>query len=198
VAFEPVNSNYRRLLENLQANGLVDCAYAYPVGLSNRGGQVAITLREDFARGAGTGNASIAINREIDAGFATVEVTLARLDDFWPSVARPNCTIGLIKLDIEGHEDCALEGARRTLETHRPVILMEVNKPYLRARRIDVDERFRALFPARYLSFCEMQRGWTAVESLSRCRELDNVFVVPAERLPESRFAALRSASRGR
>jgi len=198
LAFEPVDSNYRRLLENLEANELVDCATAYPVGLSNRGGQVAITLREDFARGAGTGNASIAINSEIDAGFATTEVTLARLDDFWPSVARPACIIGLIKLDIEGHEDCALEGARRTLETHRPVILMEVNKPYLRARSIEVDERFHGLFPARYFSFCEMQGRWTAVESLSRCRELDNVFMVPAERLPEPRFAAFRSAARVR
>jgi FkbM family methyltransferase len=193
VAFEPVAGNYRRLLENLRANDLAGVAHVYQLGLSNRAGRVAITLREDFVAGAETGNASIAINSEIDAGFATTQAELAPLDEFWPTVPCAARPIGFIKLDIEGHEDCALEGAQRTLATHRPVILMEVNKPYFRARGIDPGERFAGLLPAGYVGFRELQGAWGALRSFNECRELDNVFVVPAERLEDRRFAAFRA-----
>lgn len=192
LAFEPVESNYRRLMENLRANGLLDCSQLYQVGLSNRAGSVTMTLREDFVQGAETGNAAIVINPEFDSGFPTTEITLAPLDALWPQTSQPDRLIGLIKLDIEGHEDCALEGARKTLETHRPIILMEVNKPYFRARGIDLDERFSGLFPAHYVIFCLLQGIWTQVRSLNSCRELDNVFVIPAEQLQQPRFLPFR------
>ena len=192
VAFEPVESNYQRLVENMRKNDLLDCSQICQVGISNRTGEVMMTLREDFVLGGETGNASIAINPEFDSGFPTIQVTLAQLDELWPQVAHPGVPVGLIKLDIEGHEDCALEGARRTLEAHRPVILMEVNKPYFRARRLDLDERFFGLFPPEYVIFCEKQGAWTPVTSLNRCAELDNVFIIPGERVQQPSFAAFR------
>jgi FkbM family methyltransferase len=194
VAFEPVESNYRRLVENMLANDLLDCSQIYQLGLSNRTGNATMTLREDFVLGGETGNAAIAINPEFDSGFPTTQIKLAPLDELWPRLPQPDKSIGLIKLDIEGHEDCALEGARRTLETHRPVILMEVNKPFFRARDIDLGQRFSGLFPADYISFREVQGAWIPVRSLNGCSELDNVFVIPAERLQQPPFAPFRSA----
>jgi len=193
VAFEPVQSNYRRLVENLRTNNLLDSAQTYQLGLSNRTGTANITLREDFALGGETGNASIAVSPEFDSGFATMEIKLSTLDELWLNTLHCGGSIGLIKLDVEGHEDCVLEGARTTLDKHRPVILMEVNKPYFRARDIDLDATFARLFPPEYITFCELHGVWTPIKSLSRCRELDNIFVIPSEQLQHARFAAFRS-----
>ena len=47
------------------------------------------------------------------------EVVIVRLDD----IALKSC--GLIKLNVEGCEALALEGARRTIKRFRPVVIME-------------------------------------------------------------------------
>jgi hypothetical protein len=52
--------------------------------------------------------------------YLTVPVTT--LDDFFATQSRqPH----FLKIDVEGHELAVLHGARRTLETHRPRILVE-------------------------------------------------------------------------
>jgi hypothetical protein len=49
-------------------------------------------------------------------------VNVTTLDAFFADVPRgPN----FLKIDVEGHELAVLEGARQTLEKHRPTILLE-------------------------------------------------------------------------
>ena len=54
AAFEPLGTNYQRLLENLKLNDLTGHCVAYNLGLSNRSTDAIITLREDFGRGSNT------------------------------------------------------------------------------------------------------------------------------------------------
>lgn len=54
-------------------------------------------------------------------GFLRTEVELARLDDLLPN----EDNIGLIKLDIEGAELSAMEGARDLIRRNRPWMVME-------------------------------------------------------------------------
>jgi len=53
--------------------------------------------------------------------YSVVEVELKRLDD----VLADQNNIGLIKLDIEGAEFAAIEGARKLIDRNRPFIVME-------------------------------------------------------------------------
>ncbi len=95
---------------------------------------------EDAALSDRTGAASlripVAAGGDEDQGMASIEtsalapetvarevaVKTMRLDDcaFGP--------VGFVKIDVEGHEEAVLRGARLTLSLHRPVVLVEIEE----------------------------------------------------------------------
>lgn len=196
LAFEPVSSNFRRLDENLRANACERHASLFQVGLSSESGEAAITLREDFVQGSQTGNAAITTSPDFDRGFSVERIRLETLDGLWGTESRESERIGVVKVDIEGHEDHFLKGARKTLAAHRPTILLEVNKPYFRSRGVELDPAFNHHLPDGYRTFRRVGGKWAAIESFDECAELDNVASVPAERLAEPRFAAFTASRR--
>ena len=183
IAFEPLDSNYKRLTENLIENKLYEHCLAYNLGLSDRSCDAQIVLREDFIKGAETGNCSVSINDEVDGGLIRKKIRLEKLDTLWPEINLERKKIDIIKMDIEGHEDFCLEGACQTIKTQRPVILMEVNKPYYEARGVQLDERFIPLIPENYSNFRFNGSGWVKINSFYDCSDIDNVFLIPNERL---------------
>jgi hypothetical protein len=66
---------------------------------------------------------------------------------------------------------------------------MEVNKPYYAARNVELDERFLPVLPDRYNIFRCPCSVWQRIESLRECAELENVILVPEERLGTKKFA---------
>ena len=110
-AFEPVPSNAARIRDNAALNDVRRTLTVHEVALSDAPAQLTLSLREDFQRGAGTGNAAVVIDASDDV-FASIEVVADTLDH---QVARLGLTrLDVMKVDIEGHEDLALEGARET------------------------------------------------------------------------------------
>ncbi len=105
ISFEPFDGNFSRLIENIEINSLGYFCKPYKVGLSDTSHDSLITLREDFSKGSGTGNASIPTNAKFDQGFKTALIKLERLDDFWKNSSFNYPEIDFIKVDIEGHED---------------------------------------------------------------------------------------------
>jgi FkbM family methyltransferase len=189
IAFEPFEGNYNRLKHNVELNNLDEYCILYQMGLSNENTDSLITLREDFDGGSNTGNASIVINEEIDGRFEKVPVKLLKLDDFWKKHDYDKGKIGLIKMDIEGHEDFCLEGGASVISEHRPTILMEVNKPYYKARGVvSLDELFLPLIPERYSIYRSNKKQWIQISTLDKCKELDNVFLVPNEKIVLNNF----------
>lgn len=188
ISFEPFEGNYNRLLENIARNHLEEWCRAEMLGLSNTSADSQITLREDFLCGSGTGNAAIPTSEELDQGFKKVPIQLAALDAVW-SVRRDSLyKIDMIKMDIEGHEDLCLQGGRQTIRDHRPTILMEVNKPYYRARGVLLDSAILSDVPERYLIFRRQGGRWERIKSLNVCNPIDNVFFVPEEKMDRKGF----------
>lgn len=188
VAFEPFESNYRRLKENVQRNNLQEYCILKSIGLSDQAKRSEITLREDFARGSETGNAAIPSNDECDKGFKRVPIALETLDTVWTSEEFSSLTIDIIKLDIEGHEDFFLRGAQTLISSQRPTILMEVNKPYYRGRKVDLDPLFLPLLPHDYSLFRCHRNQWTRFASFDECQELDNAMLIPNDKLDHPRY----------
>ncbi len=86
------------------------------------GGEVEFNVLPEYQSVASTRNPQI---RAIYHEATTVRVPLLALDDFCAQVAsKPPC---MIKIDIEGGEWCALQGARRLLEEVHPDLVIETH-----------------------------------------------------------------------
>jgi FkbM family methyltransferase len=116
LSFEPDAGNFARLALNLRANGNAT-KDAYMLGVSDTNGTGSFTTRAhcDYRSSGGT--------FETVYGGHVSELRVVTLDSFLPpSVA---AAVGLIKLDIEGHEPAALSGMRTLIERSRPTVIFE-------------------------------------------------------------------------
>jgi FkbM family methyltransferase len=103
IAFEPM-AQMRACLEK---NVVSERLQTVPIALGNRHGAVAFTYDETH-----TGSTHVDLKTP---GI----IPLGRLDDFQFK------NVGYIKLDCEGFEQDALEGARETLVSSKPVVIVE-------------------------------------------------------------------------
>lgn len=103
--FEPDPANYALLAENVK--GKATGVHCLPMALSDS--------HKILSFGGGTGESS-AINEN-----GTHSILAASLDDILP-----NRTIDFLKLDIEGAESAALEGARFLLQRSQPVVALSL------------------------------------------------------------------------
>lgn len=124
IAFEPSPANFERLCENIELNRLTQC-----VGVQSAVGASAGQL-ELFLDGENFGNHSLS-NKNIPASASdSVFVEVVKLDDWWSQFikkmeATETAKIDAIKLDIQGAEAMAIQGARAVLERHAPILFLE-------------------------------------------------------------------------
>jgi FkbM family methyltransferase len=116
IAYEPNETNHARLTENVRLNKLANVAVRkLAIGAQARSG----TLNYDPSM-AGGGSVEAHIARAVSQH---VEITTLDIDIAAASLPAPD----LIKIDIEGWELEALEGARATLATHHPALFLEMH-----------------------------------------------------------------------
>ena len=183
-SYEPLPSNCVRQRANYQINKLEELCFLHEYGLSDRNSTAGITLREDFASGSSTGNAAIATSSTFDSGFPVIDIPLQTFDGVW-SRSGEEGAIGVVKIDVEGHEDYVLRGAQNTFAEHRPIIYSEVNKPYYHSRGIvDLDALWRGSMPDEYSILRFLPSGrLQVIELFDECPVISNVFVCPNEKI---------------
>lgn len=189
-AFEPVPANFQRLELNLSQNNALDCAHLYRIGLSDARQSLELSLREDFAKSAETGNAAIVID-EIDRRFECITIEADTLDGVLANAALTR--VDFIKVDIEGHEDRFLEGARQTIARFQPPLHMEINEPYYQRRGVDPVALLEAwMRRTNYCSALADNGRWRLASIRERKPGLDNVLLLPPDRA-RSYFARLNA-----
>jgi FkbM family methyltransferase len=117
VSFEPSRMVFEKLQKTIAANSLTQVV-ALNVGC---GAASSVERLQQVSRSSG--NASI-----VAAGSDATEIRIERLDDVAEVWSSP---VALLKIDTEGYEPEVIEGARRLLAEHRPVIYMELGGDYL-------------------------------------------------------------------
>jgi len=178
ISFEPFSRNVEWIKNNLKLNRIEDVVTVVESGLSSEKGEATLLLREDFETGAMIGNASVAEPGNTER-FQRVTIQLNTLDSLWPGFQSPR--LDIIKIDVEGHEDRFLQGAKDTLAANRPVILMEVNRYFYSERGLDFNVVIPAALPPDYRFFTSRSKE---VKSLAECHERD-VLLVPAEKISQ-------------
>ena len=106
-SFEPIAENYQYLLETIKINHLVK---TLPVQ-KGIGEEHCMKKLSSFCM-------SSCVNEE-----GTEEVEFVSIDEF---VDQHNLSVGLIKMDLEGYEFEALNGARKTIKKFHPLLLISI------------------------------------------------------------------------
>ncbi len=113
-AFEPYQMAFDNLKENIQLFKLTGKVISVCRGLSNTEEELPIYAAEGLDAGA-TCNSSAVYDKVLKGVIKTTTI-----DAVFKNMDAP---VGLIKLDIEGLEMKALEGAKHTIQKYKPIIV---------------------------------------------------------------------------
>jgi FkbM family methyltransferase len=131
IACEPVTSTFRLLRANLALNGVENSVRTLEVALSNRAGTAVLDLQR------GSGKARLLARPGESPQGRSQKVRVTTLDDLVAEGVLDPAAVGLLFIDVEGHELHVLEGADSVLHAGVPLI-MELNPKLLRlAGKID-------------------------------------------------------------
>lgn len=114
IAFEPNTVHWKRLRRLLKAQGSLE-----GVALSNTSGPVNFRVDEQND-GLATIEQKNELGGVIDKASVLSHTVMARTLDSYNLK-----DISLIKIDVEGHEESVIEGARETIANNRPAFIIE-------------------------------------------------------------------------
>jgi len=112
-SFEPNPVVFSKLQACIVKNGL-HRVRALPLALSDRSGVAELQLNDD---------GSSLESSEPHSTLDRVQIATITIDEF---VAKNNLNIGLIRVDVEGHELALLRGALHTIKNHRPALILSI------------------------------------------------------------------------
>jgi FkbM family methyltransferase len=123
-AFEPSAHHFARLARNVDLNHFEN-VFLNQKGLYDQPGEAILFLPSQAGEMNNSGAASLYTCETEGAAQVSEGVSLIRLDDYIRD--RNIERVDIIKIDIEGAEIKALEGARETITRFRPLVFMELD-----------------------------------------------------------------------
>ena len=148
IAYEPSDTNHARLGENIGLNKFANVRVR-KLGVGAQAG--AGTLHYD-PKMAGGGSLNPSASAPISQ---RVEITTLDRDVAAAFLPPPD----LIKIDIEGWELEALEGARSTLDAYHPALFIEMHGETIREKRRKATEIVAFLHDAGYVEILHIETG---------------------------------------
>lgn len=137
IAFEPSPLHFRRLENNIEINGFSNIT-AINSGVGATGGEAVLSRPVSSAGINNSGTASLFGVEDATQEVVSETVSMVRLDE-----QLAGARVDAIKIDVEGAEMAVLRGAAATLERHRPVVYMEVDRENLARAGTSVGELFQ-------------------------------------------------------
>lgn len=157
-AYEP-NPELAKVL----ANAVSDNVNVYATALSDTEGEATLSVPlvdKFFYDQLGTLEATT-----ITSETKSYKVPLQKLDE------RHHTNIGFIKIDVEGHEESVIEGARNLLTEQRPNLLIEIEQKHHSER--DISEIFRQILALGYEGFFLLDGKLQGLDKFDRVKHQD-------------------------
>jgi FkbM family methyltransferase len=175
VAFEPMTDMYDRLLRNIEANGFSN-VLASRLGLWSEP-----TTRTIYRRSSrfsdGSHHEGLGTVFPTDVRNTRVEEIQCTTLDAFLDTSEIN-RVDIIKIDVEGAELRVLQGASRTIDRHRPKLLIEVDLECCRAAGVDPPE-FLDYLERLYRLHLILPSGRTRPLKPSKLRTYQNLLGLP-------------------
>lgn len=134
VAFEPIPALAERLAD------LYPDVQVHQVALADETGEATFTHVRTLSPRSGLRRQPYP-SQVAEADVEELTVPVRRLDDMLPDGFAP----AVVKVDVEGAEELVLRGAARTIETHRPMLVLECNQVAYAAYDTSAAARFDLL-----------------------------------------------------
>ena len=115
-AFEPAKNNYKLAQETIKLNNIKNVTIEN-AGLGDNNSDCKIKTYDSMLKNCE--------NTICDEGNEVIQMTT--LDEY---VEKNNISVGLIKVDIEGYEQKFLQGAKNTIITQKPILLISIYHNY--------------------------------------------------------------------
>jgi FkbM family methyltransferase len=122
TAFEPFEENASLLERSIRENKFEPRLRLERAAVSSTSGTIRLTFATETLNSGG----AFVVNDAVPAGHAVRRVRAVALDDL--PLERP---IAFVKMDVEGAEPLALEGATRLVREDRPIFLSELHAEQL-------------------------------------------------------------------
>lgn len=172
-AIEPSERDFLRLVDNVNLNRL-DNVNVYRLAISDKIGKVTISIAPEERSALNTLGTEFS-NRGIEK-VQTEEVDSTTLDAF---VEKEDLSrIDVIKMDIEGSELKALNGARNTIEEYRPALIVGVNKSSLKASDASIEEIEKTLRELRYKMYCLRETPFLAFKEIDDLSQVKGNWII--------------------
>jgi len=179
IAVEPEPRNLEMLRLNLALNDLAERVKVMPFGLSDRDGSLQLELSSGNP-GDHRMRVPGAPPTEETATRSSVEVPVRRLDALVASGEVDAASLGLIWVDVQGHEGHVLAGARTVLETPVPVVSEFWPSELRRSDGLDLFKEIVTTCFTRIVDLRAAEAGSPAVAS-SRIGELAERYPGPGD-----------------
>jgi FkbM family methyltransferase len=177
IAFEPVNTIYQRLSENISLNGLTNII-AEKTAVLDKNSMIDIYLSDRQNMGM-----SSIFHFDSESG-KSEKVEAVSLDDY--TEKRGISRISLIKIDIEGSEMLALKGMQRIIERFHPRILIELKEETLALSGYQEKNITDLLVKAGYNKFIIDEQGNILNDLTRQHKDYYNFLFLPA--VPDQTF----------
>jgi FkbM family methyltransferase len=119
IAFEPFPLNFQTLQKNVSLNDLQNVRLE-PMAIGETSGSLSLFFAAEEENSATPSATAYAVHGRQEK----LQVPMLSLDGY---LSTGQFVPNLIKIDVEGAELSVLEGARRTLATVRPILLVEIH-----------------------------------------------------------------------